>query len=191
MLYLVVILLAIFFGVLVGTIKGKKFDISHVRLEKMWLVLLAFGIQTITRVLSMSGFDFLVKYSFITQAVVFLLLFICLWYNRKYIGLWIIGLGASLNGLVMMANGGRMPVSLKKLEKVDLPEAIELLKAGADNKHVVMDETTNLNFLADIFYIPGFLGKGIHVASVGDYIVAAGLFIFIFEMVSRSYKNVC
>ncbi|AUG58186.1 DUF5317 domain-containing protein [Acetivibrio saccincola] len=189
MLYLLVILLAIILGVLFGTFKRKKLDISYIRLEKVWLAFLAFGIQTITRIFSMKGVSFLVKYSWLTQGVVFVLLFVALWYNRKHLGLWIIALGASLNALVMMVNGGRMPVSLEKLVKVDMPEFIELIKSGADNKHVVMSEATKLNFLADIFYLPGFLGKGAYVLSIGDYIVAAGLFIFVFGMVSGSYKK--
>ena len=156
MLYLLVILLAIILGVLVGTVKKRKFDISCITLEKVWLAFIAFGIQTVTRILSMKGLVFIAKYSQITQGVVFTLLFIVLWYNRKHLGLWIIALGASLNALVMMVNGGRMPVSLEKLENLDMPEMIELLKSGADNKHVVMSELTKLNFLADIFYIPGF-----------------------------------
>ncbi|HHX18409.1 MAG TPA: DUF5317 domain-containing protein [Clostridium sp.] len=191
MLYFLVILLAIILGILIGTIKGKKFDISCIGIEKMWLVLLAFGIQTITRIFSMKGLSFLVKYSWITQGVVFVLLFIALWYNRKHFGLWIIALGASLNALVMMVNGGRMPVSIEKLENVNMPEFIELLKSGADNKHVVMSELTKLNFLADIFYLPGFLGKGAYVFSVGDYVVAVGLFIFVFGMINGSYKETC
>lgn len=191
MLYLLVILLAVFFGVFVGTVRRRKFDISCIKLEKVWLALLAFGIQTVTRILSMKGFTFLTKYSYITQGVVFVLLFIAIWYNRKHLGLWIIASGASLNALVMMVNGGRMPVSLEKLENVDMPEMIELLKSGADNKHVVMSELTKLNFLADIFYMPGFLGRGAHVFSVGDFIVAVGLFIFVFGMVSSSYKKTC
>lgn len=190
MLYLLAILLAIFLGILVSTIKGKKFDISYMRLEKTWLALLAFGIQTITRIFALKGFTFFVKYSWITQAIVFVLLFTTLWHNRKYFGLWIIGLGASLNGLVMMVNGGKMPVSLEKLEKVDMCELINLLKAGLDNKHTVMTELTKLNFLADIFYIPGFLGKGTYVVSIGDFIVAVGLFIFVFEMIKGSYKKI-
>ena len=189
MLYLLVILLAIILGVLVGTVKKRKFDISCITLEKVWLAFIAFGIQTVTRILSMKGVVFIAKYSQITQGVVFTLLFIVLWYNRKHLGLWIIALGASLNALVMMVNGGRMPVSLEKLEKVDMPEFIELLKSGADNKHIVMSELTKLNFLADIFYIPGFLGKGAYVLSIGDYIVAVGLFVFVLEMINSSYKK--
>lgn len=190
MLYLFVILLAIFLGIFVGTIKRKKFDISYIKLEKMWLVLFAFGIQTVTRIFALKGFAFFVRYSWITQLIVFALLFATLWHNRKHLGLWIIGMGASLNGLVMIMNGGRMPVSLEKLKKVEQPEFIELLKAGADNKHIIMGKTTKLNFLADIFYIPGFLGRGMYVVSIGDYIVAIGLFIFIFEMINGSYKKV-
>ena len=153
MLYLLVILLAIILGVLFGTFKRKKLDISYIRLEKVWLAFLAFGIQTITRIFSMKGVSFLVKYSWLTQGVVFVLLFVALWYNRKHLGLWIIALGASLNALVMMVNGGRMPVSLEKLVKVDMPEFIELIKSGADINALSMDGTAPIHLAAAEGYI--------------------------------------
>ena len=100
--------------------------------------------------------SFLVKIQLADPGGSFVLLFVALWYNRKHLGLWIIALGASLNALVMMVNGGRMPVSLEKLVKVDMPEFIELIKSGADNKHVVMSEATKLNFWQIYFIYPGF-----------------------------------
>ncbi|GAE87108.1 hypothetical protein JCM21531_453 [Acetivibrio straminisolvens JCM 21531] len=57
-----------------------------------------------------------------------------------------------------------------------------MILSGADNKHVVISSTTKLKFLADVIYLPGFIGKGMGVVSIGDLVVALGLFIFIFEL---------
>jgi hypothetical protein len=129
-----------------------------------------------------------VKFSLLIQVVVFALLFLCFWFNKKYIGLWFIGIGASLNALVMIINGGRMPVSLEAMQKAGIQVATDMVLSGADNKHIVLSDTTRLGFLADIIYLPGILGWGIGVLSIGDIIVALGLFIFVFELCISSMK---
>jgi len=123
-----------------------------------------------------------VKFSFLIQAVVFVLLLFCFWFNREYIGLWFVGLGASLNALVMLVNGGRMPVSLEAMQKAGIKEVTEMIMSGADNKHAVISSTTKLKFLADIIHLPGFIGQGMGVVSIGDLVVALGLFVFVFEL---------
>nr|WP_243467051.1 DUF5317 family protein [Acetivibrio straminisolvens] len=68
------------------------------------------------------------------------------------------------------------------MQKAGVKEVTEMILSGADNKHVVISSTTKLKFLADVIYLPGFIGKGMGVVSIGDLVVALGLFIFIFEL---------
>jgi len=96
--------------------------------------------------------------------------------------LWFVGLGASLNALVMLVNGGRMPVSLEAMQKAGIKEVTEMIMSGADNKHAVISSTTKLKFLADIYICPVFIGQGMGVVSIGDLVVALGLFVFVFEL---------
>ncbi|MFZ5986490.1 MAG: DUF5317 domain-containing protein, partial [Bacillota bacterium] len=168
--------------------EGKKPDIGNVRFHKTWLIVLACLIQTITRVMGSKGIRFVVEYSLVIQGIVFILLFICLWFNRRYIGLWVTGVGASLNALVMVLNGGRMPVSLEIMKNAGLMEAANILSTGADSRHVVMSGSTRLGFLADIIYLPGFLGMGMPVVSIGDLIIALGIFILTLELCTCSMK---
>ncbi|HOQ36752.1 MAG TPA: DUF5317 domain-containing protein [Acetivibrio sp.] len=188
MLYFVVVILAFVLAVIYGKIKKRSFDLFNVKLQKTWLIVVAFALQTVTRLMGVKGFDFAVKFSLLIQVVVFALLFLCFWFNKKYIGLWFIGIGASLNALVMIINGGRMPVSLEAMQKAGIQVATDMVLSGADNKHIVLSDTTRLGFLADIIYLPGILGWGIGVLSIGDIIVALGLFIFVFELCISSMK---
>jgi len=96
----------------------------------MWLAIVAFVLQTVTRILGIRGVESAVKFSFLIQAVVFVLLLFCFWFNREYIGLWFVGLGASLNALVMLVNGGRMPVSLEAMQKAGIKEVTEMIMSA-------------------------------------------------------------
>lgn len=185
MLYLTVMLLAFVLALAVRRMKGKSIGFPEIKLRGTWLAVVAFALQTITRLLGIRGVEVAVKYSLIIQIAVFALLFVCLWFNRKYIGLWFIGLGASMNALVMLFNGGRMPVSLEAMQKSGLKEVTDMILSGADNKHAVISSTTKLEFLADVIYLPGFIGQGMAVVSIGDLVVALGLFVFIFELFEK------
>lgn len=188
MLYFVVIIAAAVLAVVYGIIKKRSFDLFNIKLQKTWLIVVAFALQTLTRLMGVNGIDFVVKYSLIIQTAVFALLFLCFWFNKKYIGLWFIGLGASLNALVMTVNGGRMPVGLEAMQKAGIQAVTDAILSGSDNKHIVLSETTKLGFLADIIYLPGVLGWGIGVLSIGDAIVALGIFMFVFQLCTSSMK---
>ncbi|NMB33242.1 MAG: DUF5317 domain-containing protein [Clostridium sp.] len=188
MLFFIAILLAFTLATLYGIITGKKFTLLNTRLKGVWLVGAAFVFQTGTRFLGMLGINLVVKYTLAIQAVVFGLVFMCFWLNRRYIGLWIVGVGASLNALVMLLNGGRMPVSFRAMQRAGIDKIGNMILDGADNKHIIINKSTKLTFLADVIYLPGFLGEGIRVMSAGDVLVAFGLFIFVFELCSSSME---
>ncbi len=78
--------------------------------------------------------------------------------------LFLMLLGASLNLIVVLANGGKMPVS-----------TTELLNS---NRHTNLNEHSRLPMLADIFRldVPIF-GDGIH--SIGDLFIYASLYLAI------------
>jgi len=147
----------------------------------MWLAIVAFVLQTVTRILGIRGVESAVKFSFLIQAVVFVLLLFCFWFNREYIGLWFVGLGASLNALVMLVNGGRMPVSLEAMQKAGIKEVTEMIMSGADNKHAVISSTTKLKFLADIIHLP-VLSTGNGCGKYWRFGCGIGLFVFVFEL---------
>ncbi len=177
MLYLIATVL----GVLLGIVfKGKLSNLLNIRLEKVWIVILAFVVQTLLRVLTLNGLGILSGYGLITHCIVYGLLLVGFWFNRHYAGMCIMGLGCFSNALVMALSGGKMPVSVEALAKAQITGVEDILQAGMDGKHVILDESTRLYFLADIINLPPVLGAFMPVVSIGDLIIAAGIFLLAF-----------
>lgn len=102
------------------------------------------------------------------------LLFLFLWRNRhlKKTAL-LMGAGSLLNLLVIALNGWRMPVSARATALLS-PQGLAALTAGDIPMYALADAGTLLPFLGDILYLPLPLIGGF--ASVGDLLLAAGLF---------------
>jgi hypothetical protein len=98
--------------------------------------------------------------------------------NWRISGFLLVSLGILLNIAVMVANGGKMPVSLEAANMV-YPEYIEQLYQDGI-KHMVMNEGNYLWFLGDIIPLPSPypLKK---VISIGDVLINVGGFIFIWK----------
>lgn len=94
------------------------------------------------------------------------------WYRA---GMWLVGLGFSLNVLVILANGG-MPVD---------PDAIRVM--GGDptgavlvGKHHLMSATTALPWLADVIPLPPID----LIVSIGDIVLVAGMVPFAHDLMT-------
>ncbi len=95
-----------------------------------------------------------------------------LWQNRHLKSLYLVFLGLFLNTLVILANGGHMPVSPEILVRVGLKDWVELLSRQGDGVHTLLTGQTRLPFLGDV--IPLYrLHKAI---SPGDLLILMGLF---------------
>jgi MFS family permease len=87
--------------------------------------------------------------------------------NRKIPGVWLIGLGAALNILVISANAGTMPAAPHALAAAGLP-----LDPGQFTNSLAL-ASPRLLFLGDVFAVP----KGVpfaNVFSIGDIAIALG-----------------
>ncbi|HAG07795.1 MAG: hypothetical protein XD69_0468 [Clostridia bacterium 62_21] len=115
---------------------------------------------------------------------VLLLLFISLNWRLKPVSgpLTVIGLGTFLNLVVMVANGGFVPVPLEALQRTTPPEMIAKMQQGIPDCHsILMDESSRLTFLADNFYVPRPFPFPA-AFSVGDFIIGVGAF-WLFQVV--------
>ncbi len=100
--------------------------------------------------------------------------------NRRYRSLAVVGLGVALNLMVVLANGGYMPVRAADVARSGFPEVAAQLEAeGVFQKSRALDEHTRLALLADVIHVP-FFGAA-RMVSAGDVLVAAGVFLFIQE----------
>lgn len=89
------------------------------------------------------------------------------WANRTIPGLWVIAVGAVLNGIAIAANGGVMPAS----ESAVRTAGFEAGPGGFVNSDVLADP--NLLFLGDVFATPASWPFS-NVFSVGDVLIAVG-----------------
>ncbi len=103
----------------------------------------------------------------------FVLAFI--WSNRRLgRAVWLILAGCGLNVAVILANSGRMPVSLPALQLLGYDGLVRILQAGASGTHVILTAgATRLPYLADLFALRPLRFAG--VFSVGDILLVPGV----------------
>ncbi len=178
MLYILAVVLGLVLGL---ALKGSLRNFTNFNIRYKWIFISAFLIQLSYQILCAGIYSPLSDYSFYVQAFIFLLLYIGIWFNRHYLGAALTGIGSFLNVLVMMSNGGKMPVSANIINSVMLDENLKSTLLS-DGRHVLAGESTRLALLMDNMYIPGFFGTGMRIVSIGDLVVVAGLFILVTEL---------
>lgn len=117
------------------------------------------------------------------------MLLLAVWANRDLRGALLCGLGVLCNTAVIFANGGKMPVSLDALYGVGIPPStIAYLVGRRSLTHRLLRPGTNLPWMADVLYLPWPFRRS-PVFSVGDVILAVGLFILVQNMITRSARE--
>jgi hypothetical protein len=94
---------------------------------------------------------------------------------------WLVaGIGVALNALVVIANGGYMPVS------PDAPAWVLEKATAASGLHntVVMSASTNLPFLGDVLVQPTWIPRA-NAISIGDILLAAAIACWSFDLTMR------
>ena len=169
--------------------QGRSWAAPHLR--AVWLVAVAFLPQLFTIYLPVTRLqtpDVLAAASLILSQA--LLLVFC-WLNRQIAGVWPLALGTACNLLVIVANGGFMPVSPQTAGHLVPPEVLATFETGARfgwKDILLLPEQTRLAFLSDRFLLPE--GLSYQVAfSFGDLLIAAGVFwLTAFERPDRKSK---
>jgi MFS family permease len=144
--------------------RGRLTRLAGLRFRHAWLIPTSIGLQVLITVVWRSGSPIVHQALHILSyvaAVAFLYL------NRRIPGMWLISVGAAMNVIVILANGGVMPASPHALAMAGLPIAT----AGWENSASVA--APHLAFLGDIFAIPKSLPLS-NVFSVGDVCIALG-----------------
>lgn len=152
---------------------GKLSNISEIYARGWWLLFVGLGMQTAANFIDTEQREiavWLVLLSYIPLLIVILV-------NQRLPGMWIAGVGILMNFTVIALNNG-MPV---------LPEAYELAGGTIENltldaKHVILDGSTRLPFLADIIPMPG------SVISMGDVLLAVGLGVFVEDQLQQPLR---
>lgn len=101
-----------------------------------------------------------------------------IWLNRTQPGFAILGVGLALNILVIVANGGWMPVSPQVITEL-FPEstdaAIPGMRVGWSKDILLLPAETRLWWLSDCFLLPAWFPQRA-AFSLGDILIAMGIF---------------
>lgn len=179
----------VIFGLIVGFLRrGSLRGFLDIRLKYGWMfpILLAVQLMMYWLQAKYAWASTISTYVFMS---VYIIGFVFLWLNRKEKGFIILLIGAFLNFLVMVANGGRMPVSLEAAQAVLDPFYVETLRQGiVYGKHVALTESTRLAFLGDIIPLTKPYYKH-QVISIGDVVMGIGIFLYIQQLMLNKKKE--
>ena len=160
MIVVAVVVLALVAVPLAGGHLSRLLDL---RLAAPWLLLLAFGLQ-----LWLGWFQGPASWWRASLHVAsFALGLVWVWLNRRVPGLWVVGLGALLNAVAIVSNGGVMPASASALRTAGMevnPDVFATSDALEDPR---------LLFLGDVFATPASWPFA-NVFSIGDVVIAIG-----------------
>ena len=182
-----VLLVAVVAGVLAGTIRARSHKIPYqsVAIKHIWLVLVAYLPQFFAFSLPATRSAIPDQWISILLILSQVILLVFIWFNRKMPGGWLMGLGLFLNFIVIVLNGGMMPLS---------PQNAQYLVPGGSSITFTLGERvgwtkdillgrfdTKLWFLSDIFRLPK-IGNYAAVFSIGDICLSLGAFWLFWEL---------
>lgn len=178
MILLFVLLLALGWAVARG---ARLSNLASLPLRGSGLALAAFGIQA-----ALIYFPVPVDLESWQRSVLLVFSYALLagfvWWNRRMPGIWLLGIGLLANWIVILANGGYMPVTYDALLAVGKSHLVASASPGAvvfGTKDILLArEETRLWFLSDIFVIPPPFPIP-SIFSVGDALIALGLLRFL------------
>ncbi len=179
-----ILLIAVLAGLLAGCLRAKlgRRVYASVPIRHIWMVILAYLPQFFAFSLPATRAEIPDQWVAIILVSTQALLLLFIWLNRSIPGGWLMGLGLSLNFLVIILNGGLMPLSPAnaRLLLPDLPAGNPLPlvlgeRVGASKDILLEVSDTHLWFLSDIFHLPAWMGYPL-VFSMGDVCLALGAF---------------
>jgi hypothetical protein len=157
----VVALLLLLLPLLLG---GHPARLAKVQLRHTGWIIGALAVQIVIIEL-LTGPDTLLRAAHIAT---YLVAFWFMVVNRRIPGLWLIGLGAVLNGVTIAVNGGVLPARAGALRAAGLDTTTD----GFVNSGTVLHP--HLALLGDVFAIPTPLPLA-NVFSVGDVLIMVGI----------------
>lgn len=166
-------------SLIIAFLRGGKFKrLAEIDLRRIELIVISFVIQYIIVKAGESGATWIQKWGVYLYVSSYILLLLSIWYNRHIKEMLIFGVGIFINFVVIVANGGHMPVSLVALQKAGMAYMLPLLQSKSYIIHTLMDSQTKLKLLADVIPLPSPYPRP-RVLSIGDVIMGIGVFFLI------------
>ncbi len=174
------ILLGLLLGLLAG---GRLGNLANIQLRWTWLLVAAVIVRFSTEALLGAGVGFVQDLRLPLLAAGFAILLVALWVNRGYPGLSLAFLGILSNAVVIVINGGYMPIWQTSLTAAgftpdDVTSALHVIVQGDAASFL-----TRALILGDVIPVPVPLIQ--NVASLGDLFLSLGLSFFLFAGLVR------
>ena len=190
MILVIAVIVGLMGGIIRARIKKRSYQAKTLRFP--WLVLLALIPQWLVFTLPIVRNtlpNLIVSITLVLSQVV---LFIFAWINWRTPGFWLLVSGLVLNLVVIMANGGFMPIApdtAQWLIPTFSEESWEIGTRFAKGKDIVLPiDKTALYFLSDRFRTPAFdLYRA--AFSLGDCFIAAGAFWLLWAMGGKKHAK--
>jgi hypothetical protein len=169
-------------GLLLGLFLGGRIErLADIRLKFLPLLFAGVILRFATEAAIVYGVDLVGELRLPLFGLAYGLLLFTLWENRSYPGMALAFVGVASNALVIMVNGGYMPVWLPAYQAAGLGGPLGTVL------HVPLPPTLGAEFLlrlgplADLIPLP--IPPLNNVASIGDLFLTAGLSFFLFSTV--------
>ena len=176
-----ILVLAIAAGWLSGLVRSwivrKPYRVPE--LSRTWLVLVAVAPQLLIFQIPYTAGWFSDTWASAVLVISQLLLLGFVWFNRDLVGFRILGLGLILNLLVIILNGGLMPLAPETAQALYpevSPSAWQIgSRPGMSKNILLLYENTRLAFLSDSILLPAWF-PWTRALSPGDLLIALGVF---------------
>jgi len=176
-----ILVLAIAAGWLTGLVRSwivrKPYRVPE--LSRTWLVLVAVAPQLLIFQIPYTAGWFSDTWASAVLVISQLLLLGFVWFNRDLVGFRILGLGLILNLLVIILNGGLMPLAPETAQAL-YPEVSPSVwqigsRPGMSKNILLLYEDTHLAFLSDSILLPAWF-PWTRALSPGDLLIVLGVF---------------
>jgi hypothetical protein len=168
----------IIIAIVIGFIRGGKLrKLGEIELRGITFFFIGFLLQILPTLLVLKGFHALRAFESWAHILSYFFIFAGIYTDRSLPGIAILGAGSFLNFLVIVANGGKMPVSIDTLQAIGKWEDIRSLEMGQMPMYMACKGDLLSRLLGDVLSVPPFFRS--QIFSIGDILMALGLFIFI------------
>ena len=167
----------ILIAIIIGFIRGGSFKrFADIRFRMGWIFPVLLFIQ-LTIFYFQNKVAWVGHISNLSFMAIYVVGLTFLWVNRHHTHFKTIFIGVCLNFIVMVINGGRMPVSMGAAAVID-PHYLEATKNALYAKHTIVTNSTKLAFLGDILPLSAPYPRE-QAISIGDVVMNIGVFLFI------------
>lgn len=175
-----ILVLAVVLGLFASLVRHRSrvfSQVARIQLEWAWLALLALALQwPLLRAPAGPASDLGIQQTLFLLAHLLLLAFV--WRNRRLPGILVVGLGVVCNLLVILVNGGFMPITPETLVRINPVSTLDQWPVGthyAYSKDIILEQGgSRLWVLADILTVPSPFPWPT-AFSLGDLFIAAGI----------------